>query len=58
MIFSTLDSIICENSSQISGKHLPLYTSLLKNTDEQLDEEIHRSRSGRALKEEISVAGE
>lgn len=45
MISSPLDLIICENSSQNSGKHLyfPVYDIIkdnVKDVDEQPDEEI------------------
>lgn len=50
MISSSLDSIICWNSSQNLRKHLslPVYYAIkhvIKGTDEQPDEELHRVKS-------------
>ena len=59
MSCSSLDLIICESSSQNSGKHWLMFTGLLKDmikdTDKQPDEEIHRVRSGRVPSAGASV---
>ena len=47
----SLDSVICQNGSQNSGKHIyrSIAKSITKDTDEQPEEETHRARSmGRA----------
>ena len=47
----SLGLIICSNDSQKSGKHVYWFIikDVMKGTDEQPDEEIHRVRSGRVL---------
>lgn len=52
-------SLTCSGSSQNLGKHLLLFTSLLKDmvkdTDEQPDEGFHRAGSGRVPSTSASV---
>ena len=56
---SCLNSVTCKSSSQNSGRHLLTFTSLLKamvkDTDKQSDEKIHRARSRRVLSTGASV---
>lgn len=58
-----LDSIICYNSSQNSGKYsyLPIYciiNGMIKDSDQQPYEEVHKARSTRIPSSEVFVSME
>lgn len=56
----SLVSLICCNGSQNSGKYFTYYycfiiKDILKDTNKQSDDEVHRERSGRVLNAKASV---